>query len=227
MKQKASRKQILKEPDEFLTLSTRMIAWGVDHKMTIVYVCCAVLAVGLIGSGIGYYFQSSEKRAAARLYQSMAKYEKLEQGSDPKSAFQQVKNDIRDVVDAYSGRAAGKQAMVILGNMSYDAMDYENAITLYMKAISHFEDQPFYKSIIASALGHAWLSRNDPDKAVPFFEMILATPDMPETDDALFQLALIHQKKGNTEKSRELFKRLSTEFKDSPFFEIASQRVTG
>ena len=227
MKQKASRKQILKEPDEFLTFSNRMIQWGIDHKLPIVYGLCAVLAVGLIASGIGYYFQSSEKRAATRLYQSIARYEKLEKDSDQKTAFQQTKNDINDVAKAYSGRAAGKQAMMKLGNISYDAMDYENAILMYTNAMSHFNDQPFYKSVIASALGHAWLSKNDPDKAIPFFEMIQITPDTPEADDALFQLALIYRKKGNVDKSRELFKRLGSEFKDSPFAEIASQYTKG
>ncbi len=227
MNAKINRKKLLKEPDEFLSFSTRMIQWGMERKKTILIAFCSILTAVMIASGIGYYLRSSEERASAALYQETSRYETLRRDSGEQTAFQQVQSGLERIAEEFSGKAAAKHALLILGNISLAAMDTEKAVAYYTRAMAAFEDRPYYKALIASALGHTWLARQAPDKALPYFQTVLSVPDAPGLDDALFQLATIYRNQGNQEKSRELYQRLSTEFADSPFHPIAQAYTRG
>ena len=70
-KRKKTRKELLKEPDEFLTLTGRVIEFAVDHKNQLIYGLGIVLALAIILSGIRFFSIRAENKAAAMLNQSL------------------------------------------------------------------------------------------------------------------------------------------------------------
>ena len=50
-KRKKTRKELLKEPDEFITLSSKLIGFGVEHKNQLIYGLGIIVALALIVSG--------------------------------------------------------------------------------------------------------------------------------------------------------------------------------
>ena len=64
-KQKKTRKELLKEPDEFMTLTGKVIGFAVDHRTQLTYGLGIVLALVIIVSGVRFFSIRAEKKSAA------------------------------------------------------------------------------------------------------------------------------------------------------------------
>ena len=54
-KRKKTRKELLKEPDEFMTLSGKLIKFAVEHKKQLTYGLGIILALVVIISGVRFF----------------------------------------------------------------------------------------------------------------------------------------------------------------------------
>ena len=61
-KRKKTRKELLKEPDEFMTISGKLIGFAVDHKNQLTYALGIIVALALIFSGISFFFDPGGKQ---------------------------------------------------------------------------------------------------------------------------------------------------------------------
>ena len=76
-KNKKTRKELLKEPDEFITLSSKLIRLAGEHKTLLTYSVATIIGVALIIAGIRLISIRAENKAAAMLDNSLIKYESL------------------------------------------------------------------------------------------------------------------------------------------------------
>ena len=68
---KKTRKELLKEPDEFLTLSSRFLGWAAKYKKQINMAVLAALTAGVLISGYFFYVNQQEAKAAGLLAQAL------------------------------------------------------------------------------------------------------------------------------------------------------------
>ena len=85
---KKTRKELLKEPDEFMTISGKFIGFIVEYKNQVTYALGIIVALALIFSGYRFFSIRSENKASALLGQGLAKYEKLKNDKQPVKAKQ-------------------------------------------------------------------------------------------------------------------------------------------
>ena len=64
----------LREPDEFQTLTTQAAAWATQHQNTLWGVGIALVAIALIGLGIGWYRARQAEAAAVRFQSAHAEF---------------------------------------------------------------------------------------------------------------------------------------------------------
>ena len=224
---KVSRKKLLKEPDEFITLSGKLIQFGMQYQKQITYTVGVVLAVLLLFAGYRFFSARSENKAMSLLNQAVAKYELAINAGDPNQAYQKVADDFQNVLSHYENRNGGKRAGVIFANICFDAGEYKHAIALYTKAQDNFKDHPIFYNLILSGLGYAYEQINENERAASYFEKIAASENQALRDEALFNLGVLYEKLGETEKSQKAFGQIKSDYPDSMYIDIVRERPAG
>jgi len=226
-KRKKTRKELLKEPDEFITLSGKLIAFGVAHKNQLTYGLAIVVALALIVSGIRFFSIRAENKAAALLNQSLAIYESVIDDNKPLEAYERVSADFQLILDKYGRKESGKVARLTYANICYDAGKYEQAIKLYETSLKDFEANPLIHHQILSSLGYCWEQLNDYAAAAGYFEKLSSAPEAAISADALFHLGWLYEKLEQPEKSKAAYGKILSDHQDFIYIELVKERMLG
>ena len=223
-KKRVTRKELLKEPDEFMTMTGKAIQFVRTYQQHIFYGTGALLLIFLIFSGFRYYRGWQEDKSYASLEQAIDRYERLaEKKEDPSPA----KQDFQALIDKYPGYSGGKIGRVIYANICYENGDYDAAIDQYKKALKDFADHPSLRTPIQSSIGYAYKAKSDYQAAAEQFEAMVSDPAIYMKDEALFNLGLLYAKLGKSEKSRQAFQKILTDYADSTYTELVKEELAG
>ncbi|MCG6911122.1 MAG: tetratricopeptide repeat protein [Deltaproteobacteria bacterium] len=226
-KKRVTRKQLLREPDEFITFTGHLIRFGRRYQKEIIYATCAffILVIALVA--FRYFSNRAENTASDLLRQAMQKYETRRNDTDAAKAFVEVEPDFEHILDSYGNRHAGKMAVVVYANLCYEAGKTDKAIRLFEKALNDTGSKGEYRNLILSSLGYAYEQKEDLKAAVTYFEDIAGNDNPIAKDVALFNLGRLYEKLGEGEKSRKAFTRLISDFKDSVYYDLANEKMAG
>jgi len=225
-KKKKTRKQLLKEPDEFITFTGKTISFVSGHQKKISFMLCAIVAIALIFFGYRFFAQRSETKAFTRLGQIQSQYDTLKKASSETEAYNQVSNAFQSIVKKYGGNAGGKLARVIYANISYDAQQYEKAIALYKQSLSDFKDDKLVYNLIISNLGYAYQRVGDEQNAAAYFEKAASSTNSTIREEALFNLGLIYEKLGEATKSQKTLQEILKNHPDSIYFDLVEEELS-
>ncbi|MDQ1331889.1 MAG: hypothetical protein QG578_2159 [Thermodesulfobacteriota bacterium] len=225
-KKKITRKELLNEPDEFISFSSRMLSFTATHKIQILYFIGAIVVIVIALSGYGYYSRKSESKAFTMLEKTKKDYKIFLSKDGPEKALNVVKDDFMKIIEKYSGNYGGKMASIELANIYYNAGDMNSSIEQYGKALKAFNDNGNVKCRILSSLGYAYEAKNDLKSAVSYFEMIVSEPDNFLKDEALFNLGRLYAIMGDVKKSKDSYQKIVSGFTDSFYGEIAKERIS-
>jgi len=226
-KKKITRKQLLKEPDEFLTFSGKLFRFATAHKKKLAIAVGGLVAVGVLFAGVGYFTNKAENKAVALLDSATAAYATQLKSKDPQAAYREVAKDFQHLVDQYGQREGGKMARIVFADICYQAGETDRAVALYTTALSDFKDRPSLKNLILSGLAYSLEQKKDYQGAAAHFESIVAGTDPTLKDDALYNLGIIYTKTGNPEKSAEMFNKILEDYPDHPYRDLIRERTAG
>lgn len=224
---KKTRKELLKEPDEFITLSSRMLGWAATYKNEITYAILGVVALAAVLSGYVYYSNRQEAKASSLLAQALAKLDRLSVEKPKDRAVREVSEDFRHIFNGYSSRANGSIARLLYANLCYEIGDYQQAADLYKASLPQFADQPLIHFQILKSLGYTYEELQDAAAAVTYFEQAQAAGEQSLSDDVLFHLGELYARLGQKEKSADAFKRILSDHPESVYANLVRQRVNG
>ena len=226
-KRKKTRKELLKEPDEFMTLTGKLIGFAVDHKTPLTYGLGIILALVIIFSGVRFFSIRAEDKASAMLDQSMIEYNSLKAQKKPGEVYSAVSGSFQNILQKYDGKDSGKLARLIFANICYEAGKYEQAINLYNTSLKDFETHPMIHSQILSSLGYAYEQQKEYSTAVSYFEKISSAPGQILRDDALYHLGRLYNKLGQPEKSKEVYQKILSDHPDFIYIDMVKENISG
>jgi tetratricopeptide (TPR) repeat protein len=224
-KKKKSRKQLLKEPDEFITFTGKVISFVTGYQKQISYILCTIVAVALIFYGYRFFAQRAETKAFTLLGQTQSKYDTLVMTSSETEAYHQISEAFQSIIKKYGGNAGGKLARVIYANISYKAGQYEKAIALYKQSLSDFKNDKFVYNMILINLGHAYQRVENEQNAAAYFEKAASATDSPIREEALFNLGLMYEKTGEAAKSQKTLQEILNNHPDSIYFDLVEEEL--
>jgi len=224
---RVTRKQLLKEPDEFITTTGRIIRWGRQYTRQVAYAAGALLLFLVVITGYRYFSNNAENRAFSMLDQAVSNYEGKKTDMDVLTAYEGVKEDFEYIIRKYDNTEGGKLATVVFARISYDANNVDRAIQLYEAALAYFENNPTYQNFLWSGLGYAYEKKQDVRMAISWFEKIAGGEDPVVKDVALFNMGRLYHDLGDTAKSMQAYERLTTEHTDSIYYQLAMEKVAG
>lgn len=224
---RVTRKQLLKEPDEFITTTGRIIRWARQYTRQVAYIAGACLLLLVVIAGYQYFSNRAENKAFLMLDQAVGKYEDQKAGMDALVAYENSREDFEYIIKKYDHTKGGKLATVVFAGMSCDAGEAEKAIQLYEAALDSFKGDTTYQNILWSGLGYAYEKKKDVRMAVSFFEKIAGGDDPVAKDVALFNMGRLYHELGDTVRSRQAYERLVAEHMDSMYYQLAVEKLAG
>ena len=226
-KRKKTRKELLKEPDEFLTISSKLIKLAIEYKTHLSYALGAILVLVVIISGIRFFSIRAENNASALLDKSLTKYNSIKSEKQPDEVYGEVSADFQFILNKYKGKESAKLARLIYANICYNAGKYKQAIELYKTALTDFTKHSMIHHQILSNLGYAYEQEDDYSTAVGYFEKISSAPEPIMRDEALYHLGRLYDKLGENEKSREAYNKILTDHQDFIYIDLVKERMAG
>jgi len=226
MKEEQSRKELLEEPDPFLEFVGTLLAFAKKYQKQIMVSVGAVVVVAIVITGVVYFKNQSEDRAAMMLGKTMAKYNAIKKDESAFIAYEDVKTRFKNISEKYGSTGAGKAALLQYADVCYLTKNYDDAIKIYNQALEALGKTEF-KTLILSGLAYSYEGKEDYEQAAKYFEMITSDDAAVMKDQALFNLGLLYDKLGKPEQEKEAFSKLVSDFPESMYFDLASEKIAG
>ena len=216
-KNRVTRKQQLKEPDEFITTASRVVEWARENTRALVVGICVLLAIAALLSIYSYHRQSRADTAEMRLGQALDKYETAMEGKDATAALAAVRDDFNVLTESYGGTPAGRLGAVIYGNLCIAGLDYDDAVVQYKKSLARFGTGSSLSNVILNGLATAYQQKGDYNQAVSYYTQMADGTGQVLKDAALYNLGRLYGQLGKADESREAYNRLGAEFPQSMY----------
>lgn len=221
------RKQLLKEPDQFITFTGRLIAFGRSHRRAILVGTGGLLALLLVVTTINHLADRKERQATDQYRQLLATYAAAREETDANTAYERVKADAAAYFDRFGATQAASAARITFGDISYHGGDADTAISMYRHALEGAGQTTSMQNIILNGLAHALMAKGNDAEAIPYFEMIVEGGEKTMQADALFNLARLYAASGNQAKSDAAYQRLLADFPDTPYRDVVRESIGG
>ncbi len=203
-----ARKRDLEQPDEFLTLTSRILGKISTHWKPLSAGFGAIMAI-VMGIMIhGYFGDMAEDKAFTHLNQTMRRYASEVSRQDTAKALDAIAPEFEVLFSKYGNRQGGLAGRMIFAQMNYQAGRIEEAIAQYKAAEKGYSDGSFSLSAAQSGLGYALAAAGQDDEAIAAFSQVLGGPDPVLKADAYYQLALLFRKTGQDAEYRESIQNL-------------------
>ena len=226
MSEEKSRKELLEEPDPFLVFVAKAMDFGKKYQKEIIGAVGAVVAVFIVITGVLYYKNQTEDRAAALLGKTIARYNAVNKGESAFAALEEVKKEFKSIVDKYGSTDAGESALMMYADVCYQTKTYDDAIKAYEKALDAMGKTPF-RSMILNGLAYACEGKEDYEQAADWFKKIATDESAVLRDQALFNLGRMYGKLGKPEQEKEALQQLVSDFPDSMYADLAGEKIAG
>lgn len=202
---KATRKDLLNAPDEFITTTGSAVKWIKDNFLRFAIMVTVILVV--FASGIGFYHWKTSRESSA-----MIAYSKAWSSSQL----------TLDVIQKYSDTRGGKLAKLRLARMAYNENDPKMTISHAQEFVNDWgrEDAFHWQGIMIMAAAH--LDQRAYDKALPLLDDCIKNSPENVKDEALFHKAQAMIALGKTEEAKKSLNEISENYKDIAISSLAS-----
>ena len=223
---KLSRKELLKAPDEFLTLSERAVIFFKEYSRQFQYVGIAVVVVILVYLGINGYLKYVNKKgqqAYNRAYYTLIK--SLNGDADQKT-LQESRDLFQTVIDDYGMSRVSRLASPEIANLKFREKKYDEAIALYQEYLKKVSSGSPYEALGKLALSACYEEKGDFTAAAGVLKEILSESGDFFKEQAMLSLARVYRLSNQLEKSRETLEEFLGKYKDSAFAPMAKAHLS-
>jgi tetratricopeptide (TPR) repeat protein len=212
---KISRKELLKKPDEFITLSTRTLNWVKDNVQKVIWIGSVV--VFLL---IGYFGYSAYQSRQERL-----SHEKYFSSLEITDAEKRLKK-LEEVANDFPRTKAASDSRVTVGHLYYQKKDFPRAISAYQAALTYGGFPPAFKTLILENLAYALEQKGDFQQAAKTFSELAQGKENFLKEDVLLSLARVYQKMGKSQEAKSTYQTFLKSFPKSIYASMVKERLT-
>jgi predicted negative regulator of RcsB-dependent stress response len=226
-KKRVTRKELVKEPDEFITLTGKVIQWARQNTKPLLYGSCAFLALILLVSGYRYYSRQQEAAASDLLSKSLMAYQESDREGESEKALAAAKPEFERLINEYGRAAEGRLGRILYGHILMAGNTSAEAVGFYEKALADFSHDPLLRNVILNGLATAAMDKGENAAAIGYLEKIAAGQNSLLKDSALFNLGRLYRAAGEADKSKKVLDQLVADFPDSMFTNMAKENRAG
>jgi len=224
-KKKITRKELLKNEDEFISLSARVSQYILAHGKTIKYLLYGVALIVIIVLGGSLYYKHLNKKALAA-YNTACKA--LIGDSSPETSEKNLQESIEEfdrLIKDYGWTKMATLAIPQLAYLKFDQGKFDEAISLYQTYLEKEKSNTIYRSMAYFGLAAAYEAKGEYESATTALEKVSRGENDFLKEEALFSLGRMYELGGQTKRSQEVFKEFIGQFKDSPLLPLAKSHL--
>lgn len=222
-----ARKRDLEQPDEFLTLTSRLLE-KIRTYWKPISAGCLVLLAALIGVlAYGYFDERAEQQAFVLLNQAMSRYETERGTRNASESLEAARADFEALFAKYGNRRGGAAGHLIFAQLNYQAGHPEEAAAQYEAALNLFPEGSYAASAALSGLAYAQAAAGQNEKAIAAFSAIVDGQDPILKADALYQLSLLYRKSGQDGEYEKVRRILLDDYPDYTYAEMLPKAAGG
>ena len=210
------RRKDLKRPDEFVTVTTQVLAWSREHQRMLTGVG-AVVGVAIVAVSAVIGVRTARVRDAnIDLARALAVYR------EPAKTAEAAKQ-LAEVSDRWSGTTAGDVAQLLAAATELRRDNVDSALTM-LQAAAGREWPPYLKQQLLMTWGAALEKKGQgPDAISKYAEA--ASVGGPYTFEALLAQAHAQEAAGDKTKAQALYEQIKRDFPDAPDHELIDSKL--
>lgn len=221
-KTKISRKKLLSEPDEFLSLSQRIWYWVHENQTRTAGIAAGAAAVVLL---IFLGMKLAQRSHAARvndLARSVERYLAVKEGA----VLAEVPRELEDFAKKHAGNTEGRLARYFLGGCLAGQGDYSRSAEAFLLVEKAATSRSDLGLLARAAQGYLALVRGEDNSALEAFQKLLEEKGVAVPRAQLkIQIGMILEKKARVAEARRIFQDVAQAFPQSAWSAKAEERL--
>ena len=225
-KKKLSRKELLKNTDEFLTLSGKVALYLSEHLRQVRLVGIGLVVIAVAYISVWGYMKHTNKMGQAAYNVAYDTLIQSLQGEDAdEDGIKKSEGLFEAVISDYGMSKAADLALAQVGHAKFRDEKYDDAIDYYEEFSSKASGNDAYETMTFLALAACHEAKGEMKKAAEILDGIMETSDNPFRENAMLNLERIYRLGNQPEKANEILKTFAKEYGNSPFFPMVKARI--
>lgn len=224
-KKKITRKELLKDTDEFFTFSAKIANFVTAHLRGIKFVglALAIIAVAYLGiqKYLGYVNKSGQNAYNEAHYVLV---EEMKPDANPDN-LRKSQELFKKVRDEHGLSKASRLALPQIAYLEFVNGNYDEAIGLYRGYLEKVSGKPEYESLANVALANCLEAKGDLKSAIEILLPLAERPDNPFAETAQLNLARLYRLDNQAERAKQILEKFVETHPDSPFVDFAKAHL--
>ena len=213
-----TRKELLKEPDEFISISGKVLRYTRENPRTVGICSAIVIAAICVGAGLYTYRQYRLSQSHEMFDKAYRSYQiaMLSQEKASAETLDQLFKVFDELATQYPSLPAGEKALLYTGHILYMKGDYQGALDRYtrMKTASFVEKG--LGSLVMYHIGMTRQALKDYEGALSLFDQLSKDTNSPYRREAVASIAGIYEAMGKTKEAAQTYKQYLKMFPEAP-----------
>ncbi|MGB6066008.1 MAG: tetratricopeptide repeat protein [Desulfomonilaceae bacterium] len=215
---KLTRKELLKEPDEFLTITGKAIEYTRNYPKVVAAGIALVVIILLAVGGVYYYYKNREAKSHELLEQVWREYEVAVQ-SPHKPTPQKLDElfaEFNALARQYRSLPAGEIALLYSGNVLYEKGDFKGALGRYEAMQSTNLVKSGFGPLVLYHIAMCRFQLKEYDRAVMSFDQLSKDINSPYRREAYGTIARIYELMGKNKEAIQAYRQYLKIFPEAP-----------
>ena len=171
-KRRRIAKKKLKEPDEFISTTARMLSWTMENLK---FILIGIIIGALVVVSLVFWRIRTRNREIEAFNSFYRASEMLMSAEDPSSkGYQEAIDKFERIPKEYSGTDASQLAQLQLGQGLLHLKQYEKAVETYRTFLDSGPREGLYRLLALQNLGYAYEGQGDYQRALDSFQTLVA-----------------------------------------------------
>ena len=204
MAKKISRKDLLKQPDQFLSSTDKAMLFFTNNRSTVIGTILALVVFGL--SLLGYQnYQQSQTMKFEAMYFDMEEVIKIEEakGNNPESQLVKIRDQI-------SNKSHRNRASLLLADVYFQNGDFDKAKSTYQEIRNNSQGLNYQMANVGLAYTHESLGNYK--KAIDLFKLTIDTNDNFPLFQVYWSLARCHENNKDTSNALLILREMQIKY---------------
>ena len=227
-KVKISKKKILKESDEFISTTSKVLNYALKNKNKFLVGTVTVLVFALLFTGWRFYVQNTEKKASILYYKAIQYYHSDNKGDssakDDKEKYNLALKKFQDVIERYPRTSLASISFLYSGHIYYELDQFDKSIKSYQNFLKKTQSDNPLNVFAYDGLGYAFEAKGDYKNALIHFKKLVDGDEKSLSKLGYFNVGRCYEQLGEKDKAIESYQKVVTTYPNSGYAALAIEK---
>jgi len=217
---KASRKEILKTPDQFLTFSERVVEYWSVRQPTLV-----AIGIGLLLTVVAIIGVDRMRNSNADAQETLIKKMALARSADSKESDKLSSAELEKIFNQIDNGNFKRRAGLILADALYEEKKYSESEKIYRLILSEAKPEDTQYQIAKVGLASSLEGQKKYKSAIETYRSLADDPASPTFLEVYFSLARCYELDGDSKGALMVLRQMQNKFQDHAQLNRVDQRI--